>query len=60
LRRKSTAVPKEKAVDRDARRREVEILAALALERPQLEAVATWMAELARRTLRVEGGDDDR
>jgi hypothetical protein len=53
-------VPEEKVEDLGARRRELETLAALVLQDPQLEAVARWMAELARRTLRVEGGDDDR
>lgn len=60
MRRKSTAVPEARPVDLDARRRELGTLATLVLQDQQLEAVARWMAELARRTLRVEGGDDDR
>lgn len=43
----------------EAHRRALEALAALAVEREQLDGVVRWMAETAERVLRV-GGDDDR
>jgi hypothetical protein len=46
--------------DLEVHRCALEGLAALAVEREQLDRVMRWMAEVAERVLRVDGEDHDR
>jgi hypothetical protein len=60
LQRKSTVVLVQQSIDLEERRDAFEALTALAVEREQLDSVTRWMAEMAEKTLRVDGDDDDR
>jgi hypothetical protein len=60
LQRKSTVVLVQQSIDLEERRDAFEALAALAVEREQLDSVTRWMTEMVRKTLCVDGDDDDR